>query len=149
MVPSVVKALVTQPRAPIIWLHGLECTCCSEPLPRASHPIVSDNKPVIDVPGCSPIAGVMAGVKDWGDEVARKGWRRFKMGCRGPVTLNRRSDTKSNGGTSWPVDSGQPRIGCAEKGFWDNGPLHRQLAGVRDAGGRGHDERELVHAGER
>jgi hydrogenase small subunit len=302
MVPSVVKALVTQPRVPVIWLHGLECTCCSESLLRASHPIVSDiilnlisldyddtlqvaagfqaeeirqsimkqyagqyllavegnaptkdrgvqclvggktfrsvleesasraraviawgscatsgciqaaspnptgvrpvsalirNKPVINVPGCPPIADVMAGViayvvtqgklpeldsqgrpkmyysktvheecerkdnfeegrfvQNWGDDGARKGWCLFKMGCRGPITHNRCSEMKWNGGTSWPVDSGHPCIGCAEKGFWDNGPLYQQLAGVR-AGGREHDEhdehdeRELVHAGER
>jgi hydrogenase small subunit len=55
---------------------------------------------------------------------------------------------KWNGRTSWPVDSGHPCIGCAEKGFWDNGPLYRQLAGVR-TGRHDHDERELVHAGER
>ncbi len=61
LIPGAVKALVTQPRAPVIWLHGLECACCSESLPRASHPIVSDNKPVIDVPGCSPIADGMGG----------------------------------------------------------------------------------------
>ena len=149
MVPGAVKTLVTQPRAPVIWLHGLECTCCSEPLPRASHPIVSDHKPVIDVPGCSLIADVMAGVKKRGDEVARKGWRQFKTGCRGAVTHNRRAETKWNGGTSWTVDSGHPRIGCAEEGFWDNGPLYRQLAGLRDAGRREHGERKLIHAGER
>jgi len=42
MVPRVVAAMEDQPRIPVIWLHGLECTCCSESFLRSSHPIVQD-----------------------------------------------------------------------------------------------------------
>ena len=35
-------ALETKPRLPVIWLHGLECTCCSESFIRSSHPIAQD-----------------------------------------------------------------------------------------------------------
>ncbi len=42
MVPKVVHALETKPRIPVIWLHGLECTCCSESFIRSSHPIAQD-----------------------------------------------------------------------------------------------------------
>jgi hydrogenase small subunit len=42
MVPKVVSALETKPRLPVIWLHGLECTCCSESFIRSSHPIAQD-----------------------------------------------------------------------------------------------------------
>ncbi len=42
MVPKVVNALENKPRLPVIWLHGLECTCCSESFIRSSHPIVQD-----------------------------------------------------------------------------------------------------------
>ncbi len=42
MVPRVVHALETKPRIPVIWLHGLECTCCSESFIRSSHPIAQD-----------------------------------------------------------------------------------------------------------
>ncbi len=42
MVPRVVSALETQPRIPVMWLHGLECTCCSESFLRSAHPIVQD-----------------------------------------------------------------------------------------------------------
>ena len=42
MVPQVVSALETKPRIPVIWLHGLECTCCSESFIRSSHPITQD-----------------------------------------------------------------------------------------------------------
>jgi hydrogenase small subunit len=39
MVPKVMAAMETKPRIPVIWLHGLECTCCSESFIRSSHPI--------------------------------------------------------------------------------------------------------------
>ena len=42
MVPRVVAAMEDQPRIPVIWLHGLECTCCSESFIRSSHPIAQD-----------------------------------------------------------------------------------------------------------
>lgn len=42
MVPKMVKAMETKQRIPVIWLHGLECTCCSESFIRSSHPIVAD-----------------------------------------------------------------------------------------------------------
>lgn len=41
-VGRVVEALETKPRLPVIWLHGLECTCCSESFIRSSHPIAAD-----------------------------------------------------------------------------------------------------------
>ena len=33
--PQMAYALETKPRVPVLWLHGLECTCCSE----AFHPL--------------------------------------------------------------------------------------------------------------
>src|SRR5215472_2845367 len=42
MVPQIVAALETKPRLPVIWLHGLECTCCSESFIRSSHPVAQD-----------------------------------------------------------------------------------------------------------
>ena len=42
VVPQIVQALETKPRIPVIWLHGLECTCCSESFIRSSHPIAQD-----------------------------------------------------------------------------------------------------------
>ncbi len=40
--PRLLKAMETKPRIPVIWLHGLECTCCSESFIRSSHPIAAD-----------------------------------------------------------------------------------------------------------
>ncbi len=41
-VAQVSKALMTNPRIPVIWLHLQECTGCSESFIRSSHPIVAD-----------------------------------------------------------------------------------------------------------
>lgn len=41
-VGRVAQALETKPRIPVLWLHGLECTCCSESFLRSSHPQASD-----------------------------------------------------------------------------------------------------------
>ncbi|MCC8968852.1 hydrogenase small subunit, partial [Bradyrhizobium sp. Pear76] len=39
---SIASALETKPRVPVIWLHGLECTCCSESFIRSAHPLIKD-----------------------------------------------------------------------------------------------------------
>ena len=39
---QVAQALESKPRLPVLWLHGLECTCCSESFIRSSHPQASD-----------------------------------------------------------------------------------------------------------
>ncbi len=40
--PRMAYALETKPRVPVLWLHGLECTCCSEAFIRSAHPLASD-----------------------------------------------------------------------------------------------------------
>ncbi|HVO18625.1 MAG TPA: hydrogenase small subunit [Anaeromyxobacter sp.] len=40
--PSVVRALESKPRPPVVWLHFQECTCCSESFIRSTHPLVAD-----------------------------------------------------------------------------------------------------------
>ncbi|HJL75619.1 MAG: hydrogenase small subunit [Candidatus Marinimicrobia bacterium] len=42
LIPKFVHAMETKPRIPVIWLHGLECTCCTESFIRSSHPIAAD-----------------------------------------------------------------------------------------------------------
>jgi hydrogenase small subunit len=272
VVGQVVKAMETQPRIPVIWLHFQECTCCSESFIRSSHPIVADilldkisldysetlmaasgfqaeeamrntmtkykgeyilcvegsvptgadgvycmiggktslqileeaaegakaiiawgscasngcvqsakpnptkatpihklikGKPIIKVPGCPPIGEVMAGVivhlvtfgkipeldrmgrpkafyskrvhdscyrrpyydaglfvETFDDENAKKGYCLYKVGCKGPSTYNACGVMKWNNGTSYPIQSGHPCIGCSEENFWDNGRLY-------------------------
>ena len=41
-VPRIAHALETRPRTPVLWLHGLECTCCSESFIRSAHPLTKD-----------------------------------------------------------------------------------------------------------
>jgi hydrogenase small subunit len=67
-------------------------------------------------------------VESFDDENARKGYCLYKMGCKGPVTYNACSVVKWNEGTSFPIQSGHPCIGCSEEGFWDNGPLYQHLS---------------------
>ena len=40
--PKIANALETKPRTPVLWLHGLECTCCSESFIRSAHPLAKD-----------------------------------------------------------------------------------------------------------
>ncbi|MEN6629692.1 MAG: twin-arginine translocation signal domain-containing protein, partial [Sulfuricella sp.] len=39
---TVAHAMETKPRIPVLWLHGLECTCCSESFLRSGHPQASE-----------------------------------------------------------------------------------------------------------
>jgi hydrogenase small subunit len=41
-VPRIAHALETKQRTPVLWLHGLECTCCSESFIRSAHPLAKD-----------------------------------------------------------------------------------------------------------
>jgi hydrogenase small subunit len=144
----------------------------AKPNPTNATPISKlVNKPVINVPGCPPIADVMMAVvthmlvlgkmpaldnlgrpkefygrrvhdtcyrrpnydaglfvESFDDENARKGYCLYKMGCKGPVTYNACSVVRWNEGTSSPIQSGHPCIGCSEPGFWDNGPMYQHLA---------------------
>lgn len=274
---QVIEAMEKKERPPVIWLHGQECTCCSESFIRTSHPTIGEvvldlisldytetlmaaaghqaekslhdtitnykgkyimvcegsvptkdggvyctiggrtyedivnevaegaaaviawgscasngcvqgaspnptgarpiheviSKPVMKVPGCPPIGDVMAAVvthilvfdrmpeldasgrprefygrrihdtcyrrayydaglfvESWDDENAKKGYCLYKMGCRGPTTYNACAVTKWNGGTSFPIQSGHPCIGCSEDNFWDNGPFYQHLGNV-------------------
>jgi hydrogenase small subunit len=39
---KIAHAMENKPRIPVLWLHGLECTCCSEAFIRSGHPLVKD-----------------------------------------------------------------------------------------------------------
>ncbi len=60
-------------------------------------------------------------VREWGDEGHKKGWCLYKMGCKGPVTHANCPLILWNDGTSWPIGSGHPCLGCTEPDFWDLG----------------------------
>jgi len=62
------------------------------------------------------------------DEGAKKGWCLYRLGCKGPMAYNACATAKWNGGTSWPVESGHPCLGCSERSFWDAGGFYRALS---------------------
>jgi len=39
---KIAHAMETKPRTPVIWLHGQECTCCTESFIRSGHPLAGD-----------------------------------------------------------------------------------------------------------
>ena len=65
--------------------------------------------------------------KSFDDEGARKGWCLYELGCKGPLTHNACAITKWNDGTSFPIESGHPCLGCSEPGFWDRGGFYDTL----------------------
>jgi hydrogenase small subunit len=62
------------------------------------------------------------------DAGAKAGWCLYRLGCKGPMTYNACATMKWNGGTSWPVESGHPCLGCSEPDFWDAGGFYRALS---------------------
>jgi len=62
------------------------------------------------------------------DEGARKGWCLYRLGCKGPSTYNACATMRWNGGTSWPIESGHPCLGCSEPKFWDAGSFYEALS---------------------
>lgn len=62
------------------------------------------------------------------DEGAQKGWCLYRLGCKGPSTYNACATMRWNSGTSWPVESGHPCLGCSEPRFWDAGSFYSPLS---------------------
>jgi hydrogenase small subunit len=66
--------------------------------------------------------------KTFDDEGARNGWCLFELGCKGPTTYNACATVKWNEGTSFPIESGHPCLGCSEPNFWDKGSFYAPLS---------------------
>ena len=62
------------------------------------------------------------------DHGAREGWCLYKLGCKGPTTKSVCATVKWNDGTSFPIQSGHPCLGCTEPDFWDNGGFYKPLS---------------------
>lgn len=140
----------------------------ANPNPTNGKPVTDfvNDKPVVLVPGCPPIAEVMTGTiahiitfgtipeldhlgrpkaffrhrihdkcnrrayfdaglfaESFDDIGAKQGYCLYKLGCAGPTTYSSCAEMRWNGGTSYPIQSGNPCIGCTEQNFWDNGPF--------------------------
>ena len=66
--------------------------------------------------------------KTFDDEGARSGWCLYELGCKGPTTHNACATVKWNNGTSFPIESGHPCLGCSEPDFWDAGSFYKPLS---------------------
>ncbi|MBK1722263.1 hydrogenase small subunit [Thiocystis violacea] len=62
------------------------------------------------------------------DQGAKEGWCLYRLGCKGPTTYNACATMKWNGGTSWPIESGHPCLGCSEPSFWDGGGFYEPVS---------------------
>lgn len=69
-------------------------------------------------------------VESFDDEASKQGYCLYKVGCKGPTTYNSCMEMRWNGGTSMPILSGNPCIGCSEDGFWDAGSFTERLADI-------------------
>ncbi|OEF96496.1 hydrogenase small subunit [Desulfuribacillus alkaliarsenatis] len=69
-------------------------------------------------------------VEEFDDIGSKLGWCLYKVGCKGPVTYNSCSVMKWNDSTCWPVEAGNPCMGCSEDNFWDFGPIFTTLAQI-------------------
>ncbi|CAN5210910.1 hydrogenase small subunit [soil metagenome] len=86
---------------------------------------------------CSRRAHFDAGqfVHTFDDEGAREGWCLYEVGCKGPDTFSPCPIVQWNLGTSWPIGSGHPCIGCTERDFFDKfTPFYDTLPDVRVPG---------------
>jgi hydrogenase small subunit len=114
------------------------------------------DKPIVNIPGCPPIpmviTAVLAQFLTFGQlpeldihgrpvaffgQTARKGWCLFKLGCKGPITYNACATVKWNAGTSFPIESGHPCLGCSEPGFWDKGGFYEPVSTADIGSGAG------------
>jgi hydrogenase small subunit len=74
-------------------------------------------------------------VEHFDDEAARSGWCLYKVGCKGPATFSPCPIFMWNAGTSWPIGSGHPCLGCTEPHFWDTmTPFYGRLPQVAGFG---------------
>ncbi len=97
-------------------------------LDKLGRPKAFYNKRVHDTCYRRPFYDAGLFVETFDDENAKKGYCLYKMGCKGPSTYNACGVTKWNGGTSFPIQSGHPCIGCSEANFWDNGGLYERAS---------------------
>ena len=95
-------------------------------LDKLGRPKAFYNKRVHDTCYRRPFYDAGLFVESFDDENAKKGYCLYKMGCKGPSTYNACGVMKWNGGTSFPIQSGHPCIGCSEENFWDNGRFYER-----------------------
>lgn len=74
-------------------------------------------------------------VETFDDAGAREGWCLYDVGCKGPDTFSPCPIIQWNMGTSFPIGSGHPCIGCTEKDFFDRfTPFYEKLPNINVPG---------------
>jgi len=121
VITAVITYILTQGRTP--------------PCDREGRPLFAYSQRIHD--HCPRRAHYDAGefVGQFDDAAARQGHCLYEVGCKGPETFSPCPAIKWNEGTSFPIDSGHPCIGCTEKHFFDRmTPFYSKLPTVPGLG---------------
>jgi hydrogenase small subunit len=99
MIPRIAGALEKAKRPSVIWLSFQECTGCTESLIRSHAPTLEGL--ILDTISLGYRRAFYERAQfaeSFDDEGAKKGWCRYKLGCKGPVTHNACATIKWNQG---------------------------------------------------
>lgn len=69
-------------------------------------------------------------VQSWDDDVVRKGYCLYKMGCKGFIIYNVCFFIRWNDGVFFLIQFGYGCLGCAENGFWDRGSFYSRVVDI-------------------
>jgi len=90
LVGRIAHALESQPRIPVVWLHGLECTCCTESFIRSGHPLAGDA--VLSMISLDFDDTIMAAAGQQAEEILERTVAEhdgeYILACEGNVPLN-------------------------------------------------------------
>ena len=128
---KIAHAMETKPRVPVLWLHGLECTCCTESFIRSAHPLAKDV--ILSLVSLDYDDTIMAAAGPQAEQIIEEVMRDYK----GQYILAVEGNPPLAEDGIFCIPGGRPFI---EK--------LKHVAGVVDTGQRGGDAAELVLAGE-
>ncbi|NOJ41452.1 hydrogenase small subunit [Bradyrhizobium australiense] len=101
---EIANALETKPRVPVIWMHGLECTCCSESFIRSAHPLVKDV--VLSMISLDYDALIMAAAGHQAEAIIEEIRAKYK----GEYVLAIEGNAPLNEGGMFCIDGGKPFV---------------------------------------
>ncbi|MEJ2634988.1 MAG: hydrogenase small subunit [Calditrichia bacterium] len=73
MFPTVVKALESKPRPPVYWLNFAACTCCTESVIKAAHPLASEA--ILSIISLDYMETIQAAAGHQAEEIISKGMK--------------------------------------------------------------------------
>jgi hydrogenase small subunit len=101
---AMAEALENKPRVPVIWMHGLECTCCSESFIRSAHPLVKDV--VLSMISLDYDDTLMAAAGEQADAILKETKEKYK----GQYILAVEGNPPLNEGGMFCIDGGKPFV---------------------------------------